>query len=68
MKCLLVPEDLPSGDPDFPRELERYPKAPNHYARLVPVDDDFAQKCRNVVTSSAFWGTANLPDLQEIER
>lgn len=67
MKYLLVPEDHPSGDPDFPRELARYSKAPLHYARLVPSDSDFGQKCRNVVVERAFWGDEPISDLIEME-
>jgi hypothetical protein len=67
MKYLLVPEDLPSGDPDFPMEMARYQKSPTHHARLIPVNDDFAQKCRNVITSAAFWRNENIPDFPEVE-
>jgi len=76
MKCLLVPEDFPSGNPDFQMMMERYPKALLHYARLVPAGDNFAAQVIASRQAHIFFRLGmqsgqchcpELPDLQYIE-
>lgn len=67
MRYLRIPEDFPSGDPDFRMMMERYPKCTAHYARLIPVDDNFASEVMGSYWAHVMFCFGPIDKPQEVD-